>query len=569
MAKIWKKLLMAILIIACLFNIVNKIVEEHVISTLLAKILVNRGIVDSKQIKVFLEPQRHDFHNPFDMLDMEMAVNRIIEAINNKEKTIIYGDYDVDGITSITVLKKFLNERGLDVDYYIPNRLEEGYGLNKEAIEEIAKKGYKLMITVDCGISGVEEVELANSLGIETIITDHHEQLDVLPNAYAIINPKRRDNTYPFRGLAGVGVVFKVIQAISMKLNLDEKEYLKYLDIVCIGTISDIVPLVDENRVIAKLGLMLVKCTKNVGLKELIEESGYKTIDSGMVSFGIAPRINACGRMGKQEEALELFLTDNPEKAKTITKRLNEYNIQRQETEKQIFEQAISELEKENLEEKSSIVLAGENWHHGVIGIVASRITEKFFKPTILICIEDDIGKGSGRSVPGFDLHEALAQSSKYLEKYGGHEMAVGLSLKKENIQEFKNHFEEYAKSKGVKDIVPIINVDSEITKKDINKATVEQIKLLEPFGEQNKQPLLIYKNLKIASIRALSEGKHLKLMLKDENEIINAIGFNLGELSEEYLIGDKVDVVGTLEINAYNGQEQIQINLKDIMKSI
>lgn len=550
-------------------EIVNKIAEEHGISTLLAKILVNRGIIDSKQIKVFLEPQRHDFHNPFDMLDMEMAVNRIIEAINNKEKTIIYGDYDVDGITSITVLKKFLNERGLDVDYYIPNRLEEGYGLNKEAIEEIAKKGYKLMITVDCGISGVEEVELANSLGIETIITDHHEQLDVLPNAYAIINPKRRDNTYPFRGLAGVGVVFKVIQAISMKLNLDEKEYLKYLDIVCIGTISDIVPLVDENRVIAKLGLMLVKCTKNVGLKELIEESGYKTIDSGMVSFGIAPRINACGRMGKQEEALELFLTDNPEKAKTITKRLNEYNIQRQETEKQIFEQAISELEKENLEEKSSIVLAGENWHHGVIGIVASRITEKFFKPTILICIEDDIGKGSGRSVPGFDLHEALAQSSKYLEKYGGHEMAVGLSLKKENIQEFKNHFEEYAKSKGVKDIVPIINVDSEITKKDINKATVEQIKLLEPFGEQNKQPLLIYKNLKIASIRALSEGKHLKLMLKDENEIINAIGFNLGELSEEYLIGDKVDVVGTLEINAYNGQEQIQINLKDIMKSI
>ena len=550
-------------------DIVNKIAEEHGISTLLAKILVNRGIVDSKQIKVFLEPQRHDFHNPFDMLDMEMAVNRIIEAINNKEKTIIYGDYDVDGITSITVLKKFLNERGLDVDYYIPNRLEEGYGLNKEAIEEIAKKGYKLMITVDCGISGVEEVELANSLGIEKIITDHHEQLDVLPNAYAIINPKRRDNTYPFRGLAGVGVVFKVIQAISMKLNLDEKEYLKYLDIVCIGTISDIVPLVDENRVIAKLGLMLVKCTKNVGLKELIEESGYKTIDSGMVSFGIAPRINACGRMGKQEEALELFLTDNPEKAKTITKRLNEYNIQRQETEKQIFEQAISELEKENLEEKSSIVLAGENWHHGVIGIVASRITEKFFKPTILICIEDDIGKGSGRSVPGFDLHEALAQSSKYLEKYGGHEMAVGLSLKKENIQEYKNHFEEYAKSKGVKDIVPIINVDSEITKKDINKATVEQIKLLEPFGEQNKQPLLIYKNLKIASIRALSEGKHLKLMLKDENEIINAIGFNLGELSEEYLIGDKVDVVGTLEINAYNGQEQIQINLKDIMKSI
>lgn len=548
---------------------VEKIAKEFNVSKLLATILSNKKISKKEDIEKFLSPTRNDFHDPFLMPDMKIAVDRIIKAIETKEKIMIYGDYDVDGITSITVLKQFLADRGIVADTYIPNRLDEGYGLNKKAIEEIARQNYTLMITVDCGISGIDEVEYANSLGIETIITDHHEQAEIIPNALAVVDAKRKDNKYPFNQLAGVGVVFKLIQAIGFSLGLEEKEYLKYLDLVCVGTISDIVPLVDENRVIAKLGLMLVKCTKNVGLKELIEESGYKTIDSGMVSFGIAPRINACGRMGKQEEALELFLTDNPEKAKTITKRLNEYNIQRQETEKQIFEQAISELEKENLEEKSSIVLAGENWHHGVIGIVASRITEKFFKPTILICIEDDIGKGSGRSVPGFDLHEALAQSSKYLEKYGGHEMAVGLSLKKENIQEFKNHFEEYAKSKGVKDIVPIINVDSEITKKDINKATVEQIKLLEPFGEQNKQPLLIYKNLKITSIRALSEGKHLKLMLKDENEIINAIGFNLGELSEEYLIGDKVDVVGTLEINAYNGQEQIQINLKDIMKSI
>lgn len=550
-------------------ELVEQIAKKHNISTLLAKILINRNIVDEEEIKVFLNPKRNNFHDPFLMLDMDKAVDRIIKAIKSKEKTIIYGDYDVDGITSITVLKKFLSERGLEVDYYIPNRLEEGYGLNKDAIQEIAKQGYTLMITVDCGISGINEVEIANSLGIETIITDHHEQLDSLPQAYCIINPKRKDNTYPFRGLAGVGVVFKLIQAISIKLGLDEKAYLKYLDIVCIGTISDIVPLVDENRVIAKLGLMLVKVTKNIGLKELITQTGYSNIDSSMVSFGIAPRINACGRMGKQEEALKLFITDDKNEANEITKKLNEYNIQRQEKEKNIFEQAIKKLENNNVEELNSIVLAGENWHNGVIGIVASRLTEKYFKPTILICIEGDEGKGSGRSIPGIDLHQALVESSQYLKKYGGHEMAVGLSLEKNKIEDFRKHFEEILKEKNVKQILPVINIDCEITKKDLNKETIEQIKLLEPYGEKNKPPLVVYKNLKITSIRALSEGKHLKIELKDGNENISAIGFNLGELSEEYLIGDKVDIVGTLELNSYNGQERIQINLKDIMKSI
>lgn len=550
-------------------ELVEQIAKKHNISTLLAKILINRNIVDEEEINVFLNPKRNNFHDPFLMLDMDKAVDRIIKAIKNKEKTIIYGDYDVDGITSITVLKKFLSERGLEVDYYIPNRLEEGYGLNKDAIQEIAKQGYTLMITVDCGISGINEIEMANSLGIETIITDHHEQLDSLPQAYCIINLKRKDNTYPFRGLAGVGVVFKLIQAISIKLGLDEKAYLKYLDIVCIGTISDIVPLVDENRVIAKLGLMLVKVTKNIGLKELITQTGYSNIDSSMVSFGIAPRINACGRMGKQEEALKLFITDDKNEANEITKKLNEYNIQRQEKEKNIFEQAIKKLENNNVEELNSIVLAGENWHNGVIGIVASRLTEKYFKPTILICIEGDEGKGSGRSIPGIDLHQALVESSQYLKKYGGHEMAVGLSLEKNKIEDFRKHFEEILKEKNVKQILPVINIDCEITKKDLNKETIEQIKLLEPYGEKNKPPLVVYKNLKITSIRALSEGKHLKIELKDGNENISAIGFNLGELSEEYLIGDKVDIVGNLELNSYNGQERIQINLKDIMKSI
>lgn len=529
-----------------------EIAKKHNISELLTKILVNRGITDDKEIDTFLNPTRNDFYDPYLMPDMEKAVERIIKAINNQEKVMIYGDYDVDGITSITVLKKFLEERGLKTGHYIPNRLEEGYGLNENAIRSIAEQKYTLMITVDCGISGIEEVDLANQLGIETIITDHHEQLENLPNAYAIINAKRKDSQYPFRGLAGCGAVFKLIQAISIRLKLEEKEFLKYLDIVCVGTISDIVPLVDENRVIAKLGLKLVAQTRNIGLRELILQSGYKKVDSNTISFGVAPRINACGRMGYQEEALDLFLTNNIEEAKKITARLNSYNVERQTKEKDIFEQAIKELEKEDIKNLNTIVLSGDNWHHGVIGIVASKLTEKFYKPTILICFEDDIGKGSGRSLPGFDLHEALVESSAYLEKYGGHEMAVGLSLKKEKYNDFKLAFEEIAKSKNIQQIIPVIKIDSIITAKDVNKKTIEELEMLEPFGEKNKNPIFVYKNLKIDSIRALSEGKHLKLTLKDDNLLINAIGFNLGHLSEEYLIGDKIDIAGNLEINKY-----------------
>ena len=528
------------------------IAKKHNISELLTKILVNRGITDDKEIDTFLNPTRNDFYDPYLMPDMDKAVERIIKAINNQEKVMIYGDYDVDGITSITVLKKFLEERGLKTGHYIPNRLEEGYGLNENAIRSIAEQKYALMITVDCGISGIEEVELANQLGIETIITDHHEQSESLPNAYAIINAKRKDSQYPFRGLAGCGAVFKLIQAISLRLGLEEKEFLKYLDIVCVGTISDIVPLVDENRVIAKLGLKLVAQTRNIGLRELILQSGYKKIDSNTISFGVAPRINACGRMGYQEEALDLFLTNNIEEARKITARLNSYNLERQTKEKDIFEQAIKELEKEDIEKLNTIVLSGDNWHHGVIGIVASKLTEKFYKPTILICFEDNIGKGSGRSLPGFDLHEALVESSAYLEKYGGHEMAVGLSLKKEKYNDFKLAFEEIAKSKNIQQIIPVIKIDSIITAKDVNKKTIQDLEMLEPFGEKNKNPIFVYKNLKIDSIRALSEGKHLKLTLKDDNLLINAIGFNLGYLSEEYLIGDKIDIAGNLEINKY-----------------
>lgn len=546
---------------------VQKIAKNFNVSNLLATILSNKNISSENEIEKFLNPTRNDFYDPFLMPDMKIAVDRILEAMSKKEKIIIYGDYDVDGITSITVLKQFLEDRGIEVGQYIPNRLNEGYGLNKKAIEEIVKQKYTLMITVDCGISGVEEVEYANSLGIETIITDHHEQGEEIPNALAVVDAKRKDNKYPFNQLAGVGVVFKLIQALGICLGLEEKEYLKYLDLVCVGTISDIVPLVDENRVIAKLGLKLVQVTKNIGLKTLLDTVGYKKIDSITISFGVAPRINACGRMGFQNEALDLFLTKSEKEAKEISDRLNEYNRERQDTEKKIFSEALQKIEKSE-KDKPCIILGSENWHHGVIGIVASKVTDMYFKPSILICFEDGIGKGSGRSVPGFDLHEALSKCDKYVEKFGGHSMAIGITVTQDNFNKFKEEFEEYTKNSDIDKIVPIIYIDQEVTLKDINLKAAKELQLLEPFGEGNKMPLFLYKNLRIDSIRALSEGKHLKLTLKDDNYIIDAIGFNMGALADEYLIGDKIDVVGTLEINSFNNVEKIQINLKDVRKS-
>lgn len=549
-------------------KLVNEICEKYNLNKVIGKIIVNRHVVNDEDVRIFITPTRDDFHNPFLFKGMDIAVDRIIKAINNKEKILIYGDYDVDGITSTTVLKKYLMDRGISVDTYIPNRLHEGYGLNKKAIDTIKERNKDLIITVDCGISAIEEVDYAVRLGMDIIVTDHHEVGEKLPNALAVIDAKRKDNTYPFRALAGVGVVFKLIQALSIKLEIKPEEYLKYLDLVCVGTISDIVPLEGENRTIAKLGLMLIKVTRNLGLRELIKSSGYKEIDSNTISFGVAPRINACGRMGHEEEALKLFLAEDLESATKITKELNEYNTLRQSTEKAIYEEAVQQIEKNHLDANNSIVLGGKGWHHGVIGIVSSKVTDKYYKPSILLSFEDNIAKGSGRSVPGFDLYEGLAKCEDLLEKYGGHSMAVGLTLKKENLENFKERFEQIAKEKNIKELVPIIYIDDELKLKDINMDLVKSISILEPFGEANKVPLFLIRNLKIDSIRALSEGRHLKLTLRDENFVINAIGFELGYLAEEYRIGDRIDVVGTLEINSFNGFSSIQINMKDIRKS-
>lgn len=550
-------------------ELADKIANEFNISKIVASIIANKGLKDNNEIEVFLHPRRGDFHNPFLMPDMDKAVARILKAIENKEKVAIYGDYDVDGITSSTVLHRFLEERGLHTDIYIPNRLNEGYGLNKKEIEAIAETKHTLIITVDCGITGYDEIEYAKTFGIDTVVTDHHEPPEKLPDAIAVVDCKRKDNKYPFNGLAGVGVAFKLTQALAIKLNLPEESYLKYLDIVCVGTISDIVPLVDENRTISKLGLRLVKQTRNIGLKVLLESIGYKKIDSNTISFGIAPRINACGRMGHEKEALKLFLTNNIEEAKQITQKLNEYNLQRQEIEKRIFDEAQELMQNPEEQKLPCIVLRKENWHHGVIGIVSSKITDMYFKPSILMCIEDKEAKGSGRSIPGFDIHEALENCKENIKQFGGHSMAIGITIDNDKFDDFKKQIEEYAESKQISEIVPVLNIDEKVQLKNINLSDIKDLELLEPFGEANKPPIFQINNLKIESIRTLTQGKHLKLDVKEENTRFSAIGFNLGNLANDYKIGDKVNIAGFLEINSFNGMDSIQINIKDIMKSI
>lgn len=547
---------------------IDEISKKFNTSELVSKIIAKKNLTD-EQIKVFLEPTRHDFHDPYLMPDMNEAIERIKKAIDNKEKITIYGDYDVDGITSVSILYKFFKDLNVETDIYIPNRITEGYGLNENAIRTIFERGTNLIITVDCGITAIDEVKLATELKMDVIVTDHHEPGEDIPeDAIAVIDCKRKDNQYPFRELAGCGVAFKLTQALSKKLQIDEKFYLKNLDLACIGTISDIVPLVDENRTIAKLGLMLVNQTKNIGLKELINQSKYKNINSETVSFGLSPRINASGRMGHQEDGLNLFLTNDPIKARELATKLNEYNNERQRIEKKIFEEVVVRAENES--EKKCIVLGNENWHHGIIGIVSSKITEKYYKPSILICFEGEEAKGSGRSIKGFDLHEAVEKCSKNLTAFGGHSMAVGLSLKTKDFEKFKNDFEKYA-SEHITDemLQKTIDIDEIITKKDINIETIKDLKKLEPFGEGNKKLLILYKNLKINSIRTLSEGKHLKLLVEDDGICINAMGFNMGDLASQYKIGDKVDIVGNIEVNSYNGKDSIQLVIVDLRKSI
>lgn len=542
--------------------------DQLPVSALMAKVLKNRGIKNTDAMMSFLHPDYSRLHNPFLLKDMEKAVDRILEGLAEKRKMTVYGDYDVDGITSTSILFMFLKENGGNIDYYIPDRIEEGYGLNIDAIKKLKDSGTEIIITVDTGIAAVNEAKFAKEIGIDLIITDHHECQSEIPDAYAVIDPKQKECSYPFKLLAGVGVTFKLIHGLAKKLKVEERIW-KYIDIVAVGTVADVVSLVDENRVFVKKGFESIPNTWNVGLRALLKVSGYKggAISTGLIGFGIAPRLNAAGRVGDASRGIELFITQDENMAASIAEELNEENRRRQEMEQTILEEALELIEKElDMKETKVIVIVSEKWHHGVIGIAASRIMEKFYRPAILMCIEDGIAKGSARSVAGFNIFEALCRSSQFLTKFGGHEMAAGLSMPAENIKDFRIFINEYANNiMDDETLIPKIYLDAHIKTEDINLDLASELALMEPYGVGNPQPLFSFEG-EIGSIRPVGkDGNHLKISFTNSNKTINGIGFGMGDYSKYLNFGRKISAVIALEINEWNQVIEPQLVIKDL----
>lgn len=576
-------------------TIVNDISIGLGITLPLARILVNRGYDTIEKAVSFIKKSQEILHDPFLLNDMDIAVDRIIKAIKGKEKITIYGDYDVDGVTSVSILYLYLEKVGAVVDYYIPCRKGEGYGVSSVAIDKICKNGTKLIITVDTGVTAGFEAEYASSLGIDMVITDHHECTDVLPKAIAVINPKRRDSTYPFQNLSGVGVAFKLLCAIENKLKscsmIDAVRSIayEYSDLTAIGTIADVMPVVDENRILISLGLGRAEVTDKIGLASLINNcrngegkasnkyKQKKKLSSGFVGFTLAPRINAAGRISSASIAVDLFLAKDENKANDYALQLCEINRERQATENKIAEEAYDLVEKHGYSEKSMIVLDNCDWHHGVVGIVASRVTDRYGVPSILISFEgnDDpndmeaIGKGSGRSVEGMNLVNALTECEDLLEKFGGHELAAGLSIKRKYLDEFRFRMEAYAnKCFAGAEPEQILDIDCELDPNDINIGFAEELCCLEPYGVSNPTPVFALRNALISDVTPVGLNRHLKLCITKDGYAFTAMLFSTTPQEFGLSVGDEVDIAFNLDVNEFNGVSSVQISIKDIRPS-
>jgi single-stranded-DNA-specific exonuclease len=540
---------------------------------LIVQVLLNRGIEESEHIHDFLYPTLKNLHFPWHMKDMDKAVDTIIKAILDKKGIVIYGDYDADGITSTVLLLDFLQGLGADVSYYIPNRLEEGYGLNRSALDRIANLGGKLIITVDCGISNIEEIAYAKTLGIDTIITDHHETEAELPPAIAILNPKQPGCSFPFKELAGVGVAFNLV--IALRAELRESGFWKggsipnlkmYLDLVTLGTLADMVPLVDENRVFVKIGLALLSGSSRPGISVLKQVSGLdsKAIDTRDVGFKLAPRINAAGRIGIANDGVELLMARDVDAARPFAERLNDENEKRQRIEEEIFSDASRHIEADaSLLEKRALILASAKWHPGVIGVVASKLLEQHYRPVILISLMDGVGKGSGRSVREFNLYEGLKACRHLLEGFGGHKYAAGLTLHEHNIQAFCQCFEAVV-NQGLSEIrlCPKIEIDSMVDLDDLTGTFAEHLSLLSPFGVANPEPIFCASHFNIADARVLRE-RHLKLRISQNDIPFDVIGFNMGHYYP--FLSPSIQIAFIPQINVWQGKTDLQLKLKDI----
>lgn len=538
---------------------------------LVSNILLNRNIAVG-DFKNFLSKSKQGILNPMTMLDMDKAVNRIDKAIKENESITIYGDYDVDGITSTALVYSFLKSLGANVQYYIPDRKDEGYGINIMAVNKLVKEGAKLLITVDCGITAIGEIEFAKLQGMDVIVTDHHTCKERIPTAaVAVLNPKRDDDEYEFDSLAGVGVAFKLILALSMYLKMDTgKVFDDYTELAAIGTVADVVPLMSENRVIVEKGLAILQNTTRYGIKALLEIAGVadKKVTTSTIAFALAPRINAAGRLGTAKTAVELLLTDSMDKAEEIARELDESNKERQQTELEIHRQAIEMIEADkDFSKKSVIVLGKEGWHNGVIGIVASRLVEQYHRPCILISIDNGVGKGSGRSVGNFNLFDALSHCEGLLTNFGGHAVAAGLGINADKICEFDQMINKYAKENlTAEDMVPIVKIDCILGGENLNIATAKLLSTLEPYGMGNETPVFAIKDVTVSEIFAVgADKKHLRMQVVKDGVRINAIGFGMGEFVRTLNSGDIIHIAAKLDINSYRGNDNVQLVLCDI----
>ena len=532
---------------------------------LAAMVLASRGIGDDRQARAYLDCNA-PLLDPFLMTDMDKAAGRVGLAMSRSEKIAVFGDYDVDGITATCLLTDFLRRHGADVVSYIPGRLEEGYGLNPIAIHQLHAEGVKLIVTVDCGITAVSEAELCKQLGIDLVITDHHECKQTLPAAVAVVDPHRCDGGYPHKNLSGVGVAFKLASALcgSQETVLEE-----YADMVCLGTVADVMPLQGENRVFVARGLESLAHTRRPGIAALMAECGCapETVSASSIGFMLAPRINAAGRMGQIDLAVELFLTDDPDKAAEAARGLCELNRQRQAVESEIYRQAVSMLPMGKPPE--AIVLADESWHQGVVGIVASRIAEEYACPTFLICLDGEHGKASSRSHGGFNLFASLSALSPLLESYGGHELAAGFTISRANIPEFRRQICALA-AQYYTDDVPrtVLDVDCAVSPELLTLHNVDSLQMLEPCGNGCPKPVLMMKNLTIDRISMVGGGRHMRLRLCSGHTYLNAIYFSANPQTVSIQPGDLVDVAFTPQVNEFRGTRTVQMNVIDIRPS-
>ena len=533
--------------------------------------LCARGIDTPAAAEEFMQTDLSGLHDPMQLRDMDKAVDLIGGAVQRGEKIAIYGDYDVDGVTATCVMTRYLTSVGADCIYYIPNRMNEGYGLNAGAIQTLFDAGVRLLITVDSGITAVEETAFAHSLGMRVVITDHHECKEELPGADAVLNPRRTESGYPFRELAGVGVAFKLVCALAGPDQLQEMIE-QYLALVAVGTVADVMPLCDENRVIVANGLACLERTDNPGLRALMECTGMrgKTLTSNAISFILAPRINAAGRIGCALTAARLFLTDDTAQAQALAEQLCEQNRERQAAENSILEEVLEQLSQQyDAVRDRVIVLWGEDWHNGVVGIVSSRITDRYGVPAILISLEGDMGKGSGRSVKGFNLFGALEDAAPLLLKYGGHELAVGLSIEREQLEAFRTRINAYAAEHySAEEAEPSITIDCEVSAAELTLANVDGLKAIEPFGMGNPQPVFCIYGARVEEITPLAQDKHLKLRLTKDGTDFYALCFGMSTVLACFAEGDFIDVAFSPEINVFRNTRSVQLVVRDLRRS-